>query len=171
METDGQVATKPYVLLRQALERNSKAAVAKFVWHGTEGLGLLRVVENAIALHALKWPDEIRSPESLAPKAVDISDKEVDEAILLIESMTREEPIADADWATDRYTDALADVIKAKASGKKPPQMESEEGPAGQVVDLMAALEQSVAKARDARGEGAHADVHELQTTALRSTT
>ncbi|WP_428956252.1 Ku protein [Streptomyces sp. cg35] len=163
LETDGQVATKPYVLLRQALERNSKAAIAKFAWHGRERLGLLRVVENAIALHALKWPDEIRSPETLAPKPAEITDKEVDEAILLIDSMTLEEPIADADWATDRYTDALADVIKAKAAGKKLPTAEAEEAPAGQVVDLMAALEQSVQKARESRGEGERADVHELK--------
>lgn len=171
LEVDGQVAVKPYVLLRQALERNSKAAIAKFAWHGRERLGLLRVIEGAIALHAMKWPDEIRSPAELAPKKVDITDKEIDEAILLVDSMTRDEPIADADWATDRYTDALADVIAAKRDGKKPPQPETEEAPAGQVVDLMAALEQSVQKAKATRGEDA--DIHELKPrkTAKKATT
>lgn len=163
LETDGQVAAKPYVLLRRALERNAKAAVAKFAWHGRERLGLLRVKDGVIALHALRWPDEIRSPESLAPKPVDITDKEIDEAVLLIDSMTREEPIADAEWATDRYTAALEDVIAAKSAGKEPPTAEVEEAPTGRVVDLMAALEQSVQKAKEARGDGEHAEVHELK--------
>lgn len=39
---DGQVAAKPYELLRQALDRSSKAAIAKYAWSGRERLGLLR---------------------------------------------------------------------------------------------------------------------------------
>jgi DNA end-binding protein Ku len=39
---DGQVAAKPYKLLRQALERSSKVAIAKYAWSGRERLGLLR---------------------------------------------------------------------------------------------------------------------------------
>ncbi|MEU6663970.1 Ku protein [Streptomyces sp. NPDC046821] len=77
---DGPVATKPYTLLRKALERNSKAAGAKFAWHGRERLGLLRIKDNVIVLHAMRWPDEIHSPETLAPPAVDIPDGEIDEA-------------------------------------------------------------------------------------------
>lgn len=41
----GQVAVKPYTLLRKALERSSKVAVAKFAWHSRERLGLLRIRE------------------------------------------------------------------------------------------------------------------------------
>lgn len=67
LAVDGQVAAKPYTLLRRALERSDKVAVAKFAWHNRERLGLLRVRDDAIVLHAMRWPDEIRSPESLAP--------------------------------------------------------------------------------------------------------
>ncbi|QIB49482.1 non-homologous end joining protein Ku [Streptomyces aureoverticillatus] len=161
LEADGTVANKPYTLLRKALERNSRAAVAKFAWHGRERLGLLRVKDNVITLHAMKWPDEIRSPEALAPEKVDLTDKEVDEAVLLIDSMTRAEGIEGAEWATDRYTQALEEVIHAKAAGKKPPALTAQ-APAGKVVDLMAALEESVQRAREGRGE-TDADVHELK--------
>ncbi|KUF14871.1 Ku protein [Streptomyces silvensis] len=168
LEPDGGVAAKPYTLLRKALERNAKAAVAKFAWHGRERLGLLRIRDNAIVLHAMRWPDEIRSPESLAPKDVDIDDGEIDQAVQLIDSMTREEGIEGAEWAADRYTEALEDVIHAKAEGRKPPRAETEEASSGEVVDLMAALEQSVRRARRTRGEtegesGGDADVHELK--------
>lgn len=62
LRADGQVAAKPYKLLRQALERSSKVAIAKYAWSGRERLGLLRVREEAIVLHAMRWPDEIRAP-------------------------------------------------------------------------------------------------------------
>ncbi|MGP3777139.1 non-homologous end joining protein Ku (plasmid) [Streptomyces sp. SDT5-1] len=163
LEADGQVAAKPYALLRQALARNSRAAIAKFAWHGRERLGLLRVVDGAIALHAMKWPDEVRSPHSLAPREVDVTNKEIDEALVLIDSMTYDGPIREAEWATDRYTAALEDVIHAKVDGKKPPQPQTGEEPTGQVVDLMSALEQSVQRAKQSRTDGADADVHELK--------
>lgn len=171
LEPDGQVANKPYTLLRRALERNEKAAVAKFAWHGRERLGLLRIQGDVILLHAMKWPDEIRSPESLTPKAVDVDDDEIDRAILLIDSMTVDD-IADQDWATDGYTEALEKVIRAKADGKKPPELDEEEAPAGTVVDLMAALEESVSKAQAARGEtGGDATVHDMPKKRATKTT
>ncbi|MEV6757559.1 Ku protein [Streptomyces sp. NPDC051214] len=162
LQADGQVANKPYTLLRKALERNSKAAVAKFAWHGRERLGLLRVQDDVILLHAMKWDDEVRSPQELAPKAIDLDDDEIDRAILLIDSMTTD-GIAGQEWATDRYTEALEQVIEAKAGGKKPPKPDEEEAPAGQVLDLMAALQESVQKAQSSRGEtGKDATVHEM---------
>ncbi len=60
LQLDGQVAAKPYELLRQALARSSKVAVAKYAWSGRERLGLLRVRDEAIVLHAMRWPDEVR---------------------------------------------------------------------------------------------------------------
>ncbi|WPO70179.1 Ku protein [Streptomyces sp. KN37] len=161
LQGDGQVAAKPYVLLRKALERSSKAAIAKFAWHGRERLGLLRVKDDVIVLHAMKWDDEVRSPETIAPTPMDLTDDEIEQAVLLVESMTVDDIIGQ-EWATDRYTAALEEVIHAKADGKEPPQA-AEEEPAGKVVDLMAALEQSVQRAQESRGEGENATVHEMK--------
>lgn len=61
LAADGQVAAKPDALLRKALERSSKVAVAKFAWHGRERLGLLRVREGANVLHSMKWRAAMRS--------------------------------------------------------------------------------------------------------------
>lgn len=150
------VAAKPYKLLRQALERSSKVAIAKFAWHGRERLGLLRVKDDVIVLHAMRWPDEIRSAESLPPPPVELGESEIDEALELMDAMT-EEHMPDL---TDHYREALASVIDAKAAGERPPTAEAPAAP-GQVVDLMAALNESVAKAREARGEGEHATLPE----------
>ncbi|WP_425588595.1 hypothetical protein [Streptomyces venetus] len=42
-------------------------AVAKYAWSGRERLGLLRVRDDVIVLHAMRWPDKIRAPETAAP--------------------------------------------------------------------------------------------------------
>ncbi|WP_445521348.1 non-homologous end joining protein Ku [Streptomyces sp. NEAU-174] len=160
LQADGAVAAKPYVLLREALQRSDKVAVAKFAWHNRERLGALRVVGDAIVLQVLHWPDEIRSAEGLAPKAVDISDSEVDEAMTLMEAIGG----TDISQYKDQYREAVEAVISAKAAGVEPPEMEAPAEPKGKVVDLMAALQDSVRAAKKSRGEdtGDEADVHEI---------
>jgi DNA end-binding protein Ku len=152
LETDGQAAAKPYVLLRQAPERSSKAAIAKFALRGRERLGLLRVRDDALVLHALHWDDEIRDPSSLAPEPVTLSDEEVEQAMRLID-MQSADTLEELELA-DQYTQALEEVIEAKREGREPPEAPEPTAMPPRVVDLMAALEESVAKAKSACGEG-----------------
>ncbi|MEU3706991.1 Ku protein [Streptomyces anulatus] len=161
LAADGQVAAKPYALLRKALERSSKVAVAKFAWHGRERLGLLRVREGAIVLHSMKWPDEVRSPESLAPREVEVGEEEIAQALQLADRMT----IEDLSGFRDEYREALEGIIAAKAEGKPlPAPAEGGKQKQGEVVDLMAALNASVAAAKESRGEhGEDATVHEMR--------
>ncbi|WP_228927712.1 Ku protein [Streptomyces sp. DH7] len=159
---DGQVAAKPYTLLRRALERSDKVAVAKFAWHNRERLGLLRVREGAIVLHSMRWPDEIRSPESLAPRQVELDDDEIDRAVQLTDTMALDSIAG----FRDAYRDALEELIAAKSEGRELPEpAEGEEQGEGKVVDLMAALNASVEAAKESRGEGggAEATVHEMR--------
>ncbi|MYS34231.1 Ku protein [Streptomyces sp. KhCrAH-43] len=159
---DGQVAAKPYTLLRKALERSDKVAIAKWAWHGRERLGLLQVREGAIVLHAMHWPDEVRSPESLAPRPVELEESEIEQAVQLAESMTTD----DIAQFRDHYRDALEELIEAKSEGKERPEPAEGGGvrEGGQVMDLMAALNASVAAAREGRGEsGEDATVHEIR--------
>ncbi|MYS70377.1 Ku protein [Streptomyces sp. SID5926] len=158
---DGQVAAKPYKLLRQALERSSRVAVARYAWSGRERLGLLRVRGEAIVLHAMRWPDEIRDPSSLLPPPVELTDEEIDGALALMDTMTRDD--LDSPEFRDTYTETVAELIEAKREHREPPVAPEPAAESGQIVDLMAALQQSVSKARESRGEdGAHADVHEM---------
>ncbi|WP_308020002.1 Ku protein [Streptomyces sp. SP2-10] len=52
LQPAGQVAAKPYKLLVEALGRSAKVAVAKYAWSGRERLGLLRVRDDVLVLHA-----------------------------------------------------------------------------------------------------------------------
>ena len=149
---DGAVAAKPYTLLLKALGRTEKVAVAKVAMRGRERLALVRPVGDALVLHTMRWDDELRDPAELAPDAVDLTDEEIDRALALMDSMTVDR--LDELDLVDQYREALVEVIEAKAEHREPKTIGDEEtAPAGQVVDLMAALEQSVQDAREARGE------------------
>ena len=56
--------------------RPSRVAVVKWAWHGRERLGLLRVHDDALVLHLMYWPDEIRDPTELLPPPVEVTEDE-----------------------------------------------------------------------------------------------
>ncbi|MEV5303742.1 Ku protein [Streptomyces diastaticus] len=148
---NGAPAAKPYALLREALRRSERVAVAKFALRGRERLGMLRVVDEVIAMHTLHWPDEIRSPQEAAPETdVTVRDAELDLADALMGTLGD----VDLDSLHDDYREAVEEMVTAKVEGREPePEKESAKGE-GTVIDLMSALESSVREARRSRGEG-----------------
>lgn len=154
----GAPAAKPYTLLREALKRSHKVAIAKFALRGRERLGMLRVVDDVIVLHGLLWPDEVRAPEGVAPDVdVTVRDKELDLADALMDTLGE----VDLNDLHDEYREAVEEVIAAKAAGETPPAAPAPAGD-GKVLDLMAALEKSVREARESRGGAGEAEVRNL---------
>ncbi|MET8283950.1 Ku protein [Streptomyces sp. NPDC051639] len=150
LSANGVPAAKPYILLREALKRSRKVAIAKFALRGRERLGMLRVVDDVIAMHGLLWPDEIRGTDEVAPDAnVTVRDQELDLADALMDTLG-EVDLADLH---DDYRDAVEELIAAKASGEQAPAAPAGEKAGGKVLDLMAALEKSVRAAKESRGE------------------
>lgn len=139
-------AARPYTLLREALKRGNRVAIAKFALRGRERLGMLRVVGDAIALHGLLWPDEVRAPEGIAPDAdVTLHDKELNLADDLVDALSE----VGLEDLRDEYREAVEEVVAAKISGEALPEApEPERGV--EVLDLTTALERSV---RAVRGE------------------
>ncbi|MEW1545277.1 Ku protein [Streptomyces tsukubensis] len=154
LSANGVPAAKPYTLLREALKRSRKVALAKFALRGRERLGMLRVVDDVIAMHGLLWPDEIRQPEGVAPQTeVTVRAAELDLADALMDTLGT----VSMDSLHDDYREAVERMIAAKSEGGRalPEAAPAETG--GQVIDLMAALESSVRAAKEAREEGAEA--------------
>ncbi|PWK63466.1 DNA end-binding protein Ku [Streptomyces sp. CG 926] len=150
LAANGATAAKPYTLLREALKRSRKVAIAKYALRGRERLGMLRVVDDVIAMHGLLWPDEIRAPEGVAPEAdVTVRDAELDLADALMATL------GDVEMASlhDDYREAVEALIVAKSGGAFEPTEAVVEPAGGQVIDLMAALEKSVRAAKASRGE------------------
>ncbi|MEU1172310.1 Ku protein [Streptomyces microflavus] len=177
LSANGVPAAKPYTLLREALKRSNKVAVAKYALRGRERLGMLRVVDDVIAMHGLLWPDEIRAPEGVAPDSdVTVRDAELDLADALMDTLGE----VDMDSLHDDYREAVEELIAAKASGEAVQPAESDDSGGGKVIDLIAALESSVRAAKKSRGEGDEneaenegdmADVHPIKKTASGRTT
>ena len=147
-----KTAEKPYALLVRAMEEQGKVAIARFVMRTKQYLAALRAKDGTLLLSTMVYADEVSPadevPELAAAHGVQVSDKELVMAGQLIESLSTE---FDPARFRDEYRDRLLELIERKAEGEPalvPAAAPAETG----VVDLMAALEASVAKAREARG-------------------
>ncbi|MCY0933391.1 Ku protein [Streptomyces sp. H34-S4] len=150
LAASGATAAKPYTLLREALNRSRKVAIAKYALRGRERLGMLRVVGDVIAMHGLLWPDEIRVPEGVAPEGeVSVREAELDLADALMATLGEVE----MDSLRDDYREAVEAMVAAKAGGGEGEAVAvaGPEAAGGQVIDLMAALENSVRAAKESR--------------------
>ncbi|MGO1166704.1 MAG: Ku protein [Janibacter sp.] len=144
-------ATKPYVLLREALEAQGRMAIVTVSIRTRMTMAVLRVRDGVIVMQTMMWPDEIRSADFAAvEEAGEASEKEMSMARMLIDELAGD---YDPDEFEDDYAIAVEDLVKAKIDGGevRAPEVEEDEG--GEVVDLLAALAQSVEKAKSSRGE------------------
>ncbi|MFG2737083.1 Ku protein [Streptomyces harbinensis] len=148
-------AIKPYALLREALRRSEKGAIAKLAMRGRETLALLRALEGdseaVLGMHTLLWPDEIRPATGVVPsEKVTVRDAELDLADTLMDTL------GSVDMADlhDEYRAAVEALVTAKVEGRAPEEITERPATGGRVIDLMSALEDSVRTARQARGEG-----------------
>jgi DNA end-binding protein Ku len=153
-----EIGRKAFYLLKSVLEESGKVAICKIVLKDREQLAALNPYSKTILLQTLHWPDEIRSLEelNLPEEEVDIKPAERKMAEQLVASMGGE---FDPDKEHDEYREALMTVIEAKVAGQKPePAKQTEPTKIG---DLMAALEASVAAARETRRGGGKAEQKE----------
>jgi DNA end-binding protein Ku len=153
-----RTAAKPYALLREALAASDRMAVVKVALRQRESMAVLRVRGDVICLQTLLWPDEVRAADFPVLEAeVAVRPQELSMASSLVESLAGD---FDPSEFHDAYAEALDALIEAKvAAGSTqlvPEQDAVGHGGAqggGEVVDLLAALQRSVDKAREARGE------------------
>ncbi|MFG2136437.1 Ku protein [Streptomyces sp. NPDC048650] len=152
LSADGAAAAKPYVLLRQAMERHQRVGLGKVALHGRETLAMIRPMEDALVMQVLLWPHQIRPMEGVLPDGeVDLAAKEVAAAESLMDSYGE----LSKDDVHDHYREALEEIVEAKLAHREPSFETPREEPAGQVMDLMAALQDSVRAAKESRGEDA----------------
>jgi len=147
LKADGSGA-KPYVLLRDAMESTGKIAIVKVALRSRESLASLRPYQGVLLLQMMLWPEEIREASPFLPDAdVTVRAQEVAMAESYIDTLSGD---FDPSAYTDEYKAALEAVVEAKAAGRE--IKEQPEKPATEVVDLMEALRQSVARAKEQRG-------------------
>lgn len=136
-----ETSVKPFELLRQALVRTDKVAVAQATLWKKEHLVALRPIGKDLVLTVLFYENEVKaSPEIPMTRPIAIGDEELDLATKLIGELTME---FDPGKYKDRYREALLNLIEAKVTGK---EVEVAPRPAiAPTQDLMAALKASLA--------------------------
>jgi DNA end-binding protein Ku len=147
-------AAKAYVLLRDTLEKSGRVAVVKVALRRREALATLRVRAGVITLETMLWPDEIRNPEfGFLDEDVDVRPAEIAMANGLVESLSGDFNPADY---TDQYRAALESVVEAKIEGRDlvPAPDTTESDTSGTVVDLVAALQASIAAVKASKEGG-----------------
>jgi DNA end-binding protein Ku len=146
-----KAATKPYVLLRDALEKENRMAVVTVSIRTRMTMAVLRVRDGVIVMQTMLWPDEIRNPDfANLDGDLKATKQEMAMADLLIEQLAGD---YDPDDYEDDYAAALQALVKAKVEGGEVQQAPETKEETGEVVDLLAALKKSVDKAKASRGE------------------
>ena len=139
-QDDGKDA---YRLLHDALAKTGRAAIGRWVFHNREYLVAVRPYEDVLAMHTMRFADELVAADELeipAPSR-NPSDRELKMAGQLVATL---EAKFDPTAFEDTYRERLLEYIEAKAKGKldKLPQRTEAADP----DDLMAALEASRGK-------------------------
>ncbi len=148
LEPEGAGA-KPYALLRQALLDADRMAVVTVALRQRTSIAVLRVKDDVIVLQTMMWPDEVRAP-GFSVEAGDVKPAEVTMAHMLVETLAGD---FDAAEFEDDYAGAVEALVTSKIEGGEIKRTETSTKTSGEVVDLLAALQKSVAAARTARGE------------------
>jgi DNA end-binding protein Ku len=139
-------AEKPYRLLVRALDETNKVAIAKVVIRNKQHLAALRPWEGTLVLETMYYADEVREPEKVDGN-VRLQKPEVEMAKSLVENLSAD---FDPKKYDDTYRKELLQLLRAKAKGR--PLPEPDEEPEGEVVDLMAALRESVERTQKQTG-------------------
>ena len=145
---DSEGTLRAYQLLVEVMGKTDRAALGRFVMRTKEYLVLVRARQGALSLVTLLWHDEVRPSKDIAPGGK-AKKEAVERTVALIEELS-------VDWEPERYEDRyrerLLEVIEAKRKGGTVKAPEPEREPAA-TPDLMAALEESLAKMKGERLE------------------
>ena len=135
---------KAYRLLADAMAKTERVALAKFVMRGKQSLVLIRPAQGGLTLHTMYFADEIRNfGEVEKGQSAKLKEGELELALRLIDELSNEE--FKPEQYQDEYRLRVLDLVNLKVEGREitalGPQVQR-----AQVIDLMEALKQSLAK-------------------------
>ena len=161
---DSEGTLRAYQLLVKAMGESDRAALGRFVMRTKEYLVLVRPRDGLLSLTTLRFHDEVRPTDEIAPGGRKPGKAKIEQAVAVIEALA-------GDWEPERYEDLyrerLLAVVKDKKKGKRVKAPEEQEEPKA-APDLMAALQETLERmgsGQEARGDGSS------PTSAARSST
>lgn len=147
------LAQDAYRVVRDALRTAGKVGLGQITMRGKERLAAVRPCGDGLLVETLRYADEVREAE---PLFSDINDDTTDPDLLEVATALIDRKTAPfkAENFKDNYSIALREMIEAKRANRKTPRVSTDGAPAtstGNVIDLMAALKQSLAKSGKAK--------------------
>jgi DNA end-binding protein Ku len=137
-----EAGRRPYALLTKALEESQYVAIAKITMHNREYTVFVRPHEGGLMLHTMYYADEVKKVEGFGAPDVELKEGEIKVAHQLIEALADK---FDPEKYKDTFQENLKKLIEAKLEGGEVAEVEKPKKLAP-VVDLMAALKQSLAQ-------------------------
>jgi DNA end-binding protein Ku len=146
-----QRGVKPYKLLVEAMTDLNKVAIGRIVMRSKERLVAIRPLDGMLCIETMRYADEVVARDGLIPEEeseAELTERERTMAQQLVESLASDK--FDATKYHDEFREQVLDLIDRKASGEEIIAEPEVEAPA-KVLDLVAALEASLAKAASAK--------------------
>jgi len=142
---DGAMAEETFVVLREAMKKSGKTALARVVLSSRERVVCVNVQNKGMLLTTLRNHKEVRAAASYFE---DIPTRDVDKEMLALADKLIEQKSGEfkPEEFTDRYEEALLEVIRAKIAGEEPVVAAAPEK--GKVVNLMDALKKSLEESK-----------------------
>jgi len=143
--------SKAYNLLREAMNKTGRIAVARMVIRDKESLAVVRVYRNVLVLETIYYPDEVRDVNQVPGVAENakLVESELNVATQLIDALTHGfEP----EKYRNDYREKLMEVIRKKAEGDEivtRPEVQKTN-----VIDLMQALQASLQQTQTKYAQG-----------------
>jgi DNA end-binding protein Ku len=148
--TSDELAQDAYRVVRDALRQAGKVGLGQVTMRGKEYLAAVKPCGDGLLMETLRYADELREADALF---TGIEDGDSDPELLEVATslIDRKTAAFDASAYSDKYAEALSDLLEAKRKDKKAPRVraEGERGEEGgdNVVDLMSALKESLKEA------------------------
>ena len=130
---------RAYALLLEALRRSGLVAMAQVAMHRREHVVVIRPGRTGIVLHTMFYESEIRREDEQRTDISQVSEKELELALLLVNSLAG---AFDSSKYRDSYREKLDALIAAKLEGLAP--VETKAARPAPVINILEALQRSL---------------------------
>jgi DNA end-binding protein Ku len=150
---DGDEADEGYAIMQRALAETRKVAIGQLIMHGRQHLVGIKSLKGGLMLSILRYADELRDPN---PYFENINAELNTEAVGLAKELVEAESGKfEPQKIPDKYAETLREFLRAKVEQRAPRIEVGSESKAPEVINIMAALKESMqakgrAKVRDA---------------------
>ena len=141
-------AERPYALLREAMKKTGRAALAQYAVRGKQYLVLVRPQDGGLVMQQLHYAHEIRAISEVPLGEAKVADAELKLATQLVEQIASDEFKPDA--YKDEVRERIEEAIRKKVEGQEVTAEPAAE-PVARIIDLMEALKASLGEKEAAR--------------------